>query len=402
QPPPPPPYAQSGPSPSYRPEAHHPATVLHPEQPVPHRESASQRFWGALGVALLIWFLVGVLTNGAIESAHLRLEGDGVQPTPAPWDGTMYKCMSANNWTTYHDTSDSDSPQWMSAYPLSLSATFSLPVGPNASYYLLSHGSYHHGHLQVLNDTIIVEVTVSHHSSEALERVSVCKLARSVDEYGLGLFTPTHGGPLDENDRLKFEVKFIIPASRTGTVRRIKQFESVLPNFSQEIAALGDLVHFEDISLQSTNYPIEVKSITTTVGSFVTTDSAIEGLFQADRRLELVTSNAPINCFVKLLNLDHDSCNQTTALKLSTIDGAIKADIALETPSGIGGAFEVNAQTCNAPLQISYTSSPAKSTLQCNASTTNSPAGMVLHKEFDGDFELESTIFVPTVELQSW
>ncbi|KIL00875.1 hypothetical protein PAXRUDRAFT_128881, partial [Paxillus rubicundulus Ve08.2h10] len=317
-----------------------------------------------------------------------------------PWDGVAHKCINADNWTTYHG-----SPQWISGYPLGAKALFSLPLGSNA-FYLLSRGSYQRGKLVVeqshsleLGGTVLVEVKVSYHDSKALAVASVCELARGLDEYGIGLFTPNHTGLLDENDQLNFEIKFTIPVGSTGTLLQIKQFESILPNFNQEIAALGDSVHFERIGLASTNYPIT--SIRTTEGSFVTANSAIKGSFQADRSLELVTSNAPVHAFVKLLDLDHNYHNQTTALNISTTNGYIKADIALETRSGIGGAFEVNARTSNALLRMNYSSSPARPSFQCTAMTTNSPARMVLHEEFDGDFEVESTLFTPSVELQS-
>ncbi|KAF8841704.1 hypothetical protein BDN67DRAFT_493660 [Paxillus ammoniavirescens] len=402
--PPPPPYHI--PSPSYS-QIHHPS--VYREEAAVRRESAVRRFWSALGVALLIWFVASVVTDRIVRIAHHtgnRRIGQSrwgkPPPRPEPWDGIAQKCINANNWITYYD-----SPQWISEYPLGAKASFSLPLGSNA-FYLLSRGSYQHGQLVVeqshspeLGDTALVEVKVSYHDSKALAVASVCKLARGVDEYGIGLFTPNHTGLLDENDQLNFEVKFTIPASNTGTLLQIRQFESILPNFSQEIAALGDSVHFGRIGLASTNYPITVQSIRTTEGSFVTANSAIKGLFRADRSLKLVTSNAPIYGFVKLLDLGHNHDNQTTALNISTTNGAIKADIALETPSGIGGAFEVNARTSNALLEMNYSSLPAKPSLQCTARTTNSPAHMVLHKEFDGDFEVESTLFTPSVELQS-
>ncbi|KIJ66012.1 hypothetical protein HYDPIDRAFT_110137 [Hydnomerulius pinastri MD-312] len=402
-PPPPPPYA-----PGPHPQAHHP--LLHPHVPIAHHESATRRFWEAFGVALLIWLVFAAITDSvaqiAISSSSSR-RWDRLPPIPArlnPSDGAAHWCIDASNWTTYEDY-----PGWMKGYPMGATTSFSLPIGSNALY-LFSRGSYQHGHLNItveqpespeLLDSALVEVKVGYHSTEALAAAKVCKLSRGVNESGVGVFTPEQAGLLEENEELNFDVKFIVPASSTGSLVRVKKLESNLPNFSQEVGELGDLVHFEEISLESTNFPISAKSIATTVGSFVTTNAALAGSFQADRSLDLITTNACIQGSIRLLSLEHSDRAQNTALNLSTINGAIETDIALGTLSGLGGAFDVNARTFNAPLQMRYTSSPVKSTLHCAGSTTNAPARVALHKEFDGDFEIGSTIIGPVVELQS-
>ena len=56
-------------------------------------------------------------------------------------------------------------------------------------------------------------------------------------------------------------------------------------------------------------------------------------------------------------------------------------------------------RTSNAPLHLQFFDAPVDSALGLQAETSNSPAEVSLHKTFEGEFELASSLFfVPEVQ----
>ncbi|KAH7883256.1 hypothetical protein F5I97DRAFT_215751 [Phlebopus sp. FC_14] len=396
--PPPPPYVPT-PNPSYN--IHYPALPHHHgDEAVLYHESPVKRFWKAFAVALLIWFLVAALTDSVAQVAQLRLRRIKSWTRPlfndrhqSP-DGMVHRCIATSDWTTYHN-------DWKNGYTFGAETNISVPL--ESAFFLLSRGSYQHGHLDIEQsdslgpeDRAVVQIKANYRDIAALGLFSVCELHRGDDEYGVGFFTPTRPGR--HRDDIRFDVKFILPASKRGTLLRVKGFDTNLPHFTQEVADLADLIHFEKITLASSAMPIRVKSVTASVGSFVTANAPVEGSFRSDGHLELVTSNAHVQSSISLLNVDD---NLPTVLNISTNNGSIEMDVTLHTPSGMGGAFDVNARTLNAPVVMAYTSSPVDSILRSMASTLNSPARMTLPAAFEGEFELESRHAEPSVEQRS-
>jgi len=76
----------------------------------------------------------------------------------------------------------------------------------------------------------------------------------------------------------------------------------------------------------------------------------------------------------------------------------IDTRVSLTTASGSGGEFNVNVQTVNSPLALTYVDSPLNSKLTSKASTRNSPATVYLHSAFEGSFSVKSSIIGPSLE----
>lgn len=107
--------------------------------------------------------------------------------------------MSSTNWTTYYDQ-----PPWTPEYPYGAETTLSLPLDSDALY-LVSRGPFQHGLVNIeqsseVADTVDVRVRVAYHDDEALERATVCQMARADREYGVGISVCYHHSILSSID----------------------------------------------------------------------------------------------------------------------------------------------------------------------------------------------------------
>ena len=68
----------------------------------------------------------------------------------------------------------------------------------------------------------------------------------------------------------------------------------------------------------------------------------------------------------------------------------IKSPVTLlmESQDGSGGTFRVSAESSNEDVAVSFPSAPLHSTLHVDASTSNAPVNVSLHKTFEGEFSL--------------
>lgn len=144
----------------------------------------------------------------------------------------------------------------------------------------------------------------------------------------------------------------------------------------------------------------------------------IQGTFNTSKSLYLSTHNAPINVHASLTN-NNAGPFDTTQLIMRTTNGyapqpslpvqklilwlcsRISSDITLSSRAQdrTGGQFRVNAHTSNAPLELIFVDAPVDSMLTTSAQTENAPARVVLHKTYEGAFDLvSSTFFRPEVQ----
>ncbi|KAH7921450.1 hypothetical protein BV22DRAFT_1198201 [Leucogyrophana mollusca] len=392
-PPPPPPY-NSQPS--------HPYYPYYPT-PVQYRQSPAKRFWGAFAVALLIWALFVMFTNSFIEMSHglrqrvyAQLSGDSEPGRPEPSDGIVHSCVGSGNWSEYHER-----PNWAWGYPHGAETSFELDVD-SAALYLVSRGSRHSGGVNIVQsevegDKVGVNVRVGYYYEPALARATVCLLERRQGENGVGIFTPTWilDPHRDWKDNLKFEVTVTLPAGKDDEALNIKNFDAHTPLFSYNVGTFFDSVFFEKISIRTSNMPIKVGHVTTGVGSFQSSNAAIDGNFNTDTALTLVTSNARVTVAVDLLNRENA---RATELEVKTSNGLIDASVLLESSTGSGGSFKVSTTTSNSPLMLKFPSSPASSHLECTARTSNSHADVQMHAAFEGRFEVDTSNMWPSLQ----
>ncbi|KAH7911369.1 hypothetical protein BJ138DRAFT_1238639 [Hygrophoropsis aurantiaca] len=190
--PPPPPYPQAPhPHQSYQPYPYYNPTPF-----VERRRSPAKRFWGAFGVALLIWVLFAMFTDSFIQMtrgighrSRVQFFGDGQVGAPWPSDGDVETCVGAGSWSESYISS------WVDQFPHHASTSFNLDVNSDVLR-LLSRGSQQYGVVNIkqsneVGDNVRVDVVVGYYYEEILNRATVCQLKRGESDHGIGIFVRT-------------------------------------------------------------------------------------------------------------------------------------------------------------------------------------------------------------------
>ena len=170
-------------------------------------------------------------------------------------------------------------------YRVHLRTSTTLPVAANILS-VITEGARTYGSLEVsqtadAGSDAVVEMDVFYRDQEDFDEATICRLHPSNSEWGLGIFvcalpcspwlepaliqshrqTPAWRAPphRDPFHQLRFAVHIRLPVNPSLTVL---QFKTDLHNFSQHLSALADSVHFDKLSLKSTNgrIVVEVKS----------------------------------------------------------------------------------------------------------------------------------------------
>lgn len=136
-----------------------------------------------------------------------------------------------------------------------------------------------------------------------------------------------------------------------------------------------------------------------------TSNSAIEGSFNASDELVIATSNSRVD-----IDVDFNQLRSSRAkLSITTDNGSVspfyifelclianssplKADIRLHdlriAQPSTKTSFSVLTHTSNSPLDVAFRDAPIDSLLTYRGSTSNSPANIFLHPTFQGRFTL--------------
>ncbi|KAJ6593323.1 hypothetical protein B0H19DRAFT_918784 [Mycena capillaripes] len=270
-------------------------------------------------------------------------------------------------------------------------------LDPTSLLFLLSQGDLSEGRLDVLPSSETLPralVSVRYHSLHVRDRANVCWMERKhANGTGIGFFTPAAFDGQTPEDRLDFTITLFLPtrSQETGSSLPIYNLETQLPSFSHSMASLRGVLEFNNLVLQSHNKPIIVESLFAKNATIQTSNSHISGSFDASSSLRLVTSNAPIDATV---NLHNQNIFATTELVLQTRNAQLQSDVNLATSAatGQGGKFTVKAVTSDAPLVMTFPTSPTHSVLKLDAQTSNSPANVWLNHAFEGEFALASSM----------
>ncbi|KAJ7188878.1 hypothetical protein C8R46DRAFT_980231 [Mycena filopes] len=282
-------------------------------------------------------------------------------------------------------------------YPFSSQASFEFQ-DPTALMFLLSQGAFSGGRLDVLpSDSLALpraELTVRYHLLDVRDRANVCFMERKhAGGTGIGIFTPPAFDTQTSQDGLDFTITLFLPtrSRQSGLSLPRYSLETDLPSFSHSLDYLRDHLEFNTLVLRSQNKPIVAKSLFARNATIQTSNGYISGAFEASSSLSLITTNAAIDATVKLHS---QNIFTTTELILQTRNGQLDSDISLITSAatGQGGKFSVKAETANAPLVMTFPTSPTRSILNLDAQTSNSPASVWLNHAFEGDFALASSM----------
>ncbi|KAH8115207.1 hypothetical protein DFH11DRAFT_1507787 [Phellopilus nigrolimitatus] len=396
-------------------------------------EPARRRFWRAFAAALLIWLMLSMLVRSALELAGVsrhHAHGGIATDWPEFARGEVGACVERTDWPASLSplqvdfeaqnslTYDLPAKEKMNTPPYHSQVSFALPAGAEGLY-LLSRGSLAHGSVRIepaTSDTVsetdmaTVDVRVGYWTPEALDRASVCRLARNssgadahlndAQEHGVGIFTPHNwraGRPLRPRDMLRFDVVLRLPAA-PGRV--YKKLETDFSNFRHGLAA-G--LAFGALDLKTSNAGIAAENVDVQAGTLKTSNAPITGSYNTSSSLKLVTSNAIIAASVSMSHAGGgSSSSRATELLLKTSNGAINTSIALSSPAGSPG-FAIQSLTSNAPNTLLFPSHSPSAPLTLTLKTSNARARAALHPAFEGAFALRtSAVFgAPRVEYDA-
>ncbi|KZP28554.1 hypothetical protein FIBSPDRAFT_927652 [Athelia psychrophila] len=312
------------------------------------------------------------------------------QGRPGPGDGEVSTIIGGSAWTASH--MDPAPP-----YPYTSHTEFELPLASDVLY-LLARGPLAHGSVRVVEweegkDSVRIEVDASYYSQAALDRANVCKVSRKGGENGIGIYTPRNWRIVFKKDQVRFDLIVHIPVQRASSVR-VHAFETDLANFSHDFQT-SERVVFDSLSVRGSNMPISATSLQAGHAALTTSNGPISGVFNATASLELVTSNAHIKTTVGLTHAPPQGAPARLVLKTS--NAPVNAVVSLRSTRDEGASYDVTTETSNNALNVAYDAAPLAHTLVHHGRTSNGPATLTLHREYEGAFALRTSNVAPAI-----
>ncbi|KAK0226557.1 hypothetical protein IW262DRAFT_1457799 [Armillaria fumosa] len=375
-----------------------PPRTLYLRQPEPPcRRSPTKRFLKAFCTAILIWFLLAMFTSSILNAGGFHRGGGGYlqdfpdSDFPIPNGHTVRECIQGQGWTSTGSGGGFPSQRY------SAHTSFDLPLN-SETIFLLSQGSLSSGAVNVLTsptlkDVVRVDVAIQYYRQRVLDYARVCLLQRQEGENGVGVFTPRWFNNPSYQDRPHFDITITIPEPSSTSASNIKNFETDVPNFSQDPTCRSrqrQSLEFDYGKIVTSNAPIQINSLDAVGVDVHTTNAPIQGHFVASGSLVLKTSNAPIRVDVDLGDMDATK----STLELTTSNNIIEAGIKLFSPSS-----DVSARTSNGPLQIKVLESPVDSKVKLDARTSNAFAEVGLPPTYEGTYSLSTSHMQPSLRV---
>ncbi|KAH7096747.1 hypothetical protein BKA62DRAFT_644044 [Auriculariales sp. MPI-PUGE-AT-0066] len=367
------------------PPAAHAYSYTHTPLPphlIPHREPPWKRFLKAFGIALLIWFLVGLFTSSLADWGWGAVSQRWESTNPVAGDGAPLKCFVH----TAGLERDGTDPQWHDSARHGVGsrsgrAELELPLSTEQALFFLTRGGTASG-------TVAIEDASDAHAS-ALVTVDwdpsiksttasgylfqVCELSRKDKEgggRGLGIYMPDWSrdvGGIFAGFRVALVVK--LPAGN------ITALSTETHNYSHDVHT-SERVSFGKVELKGSNGHITVNTLHADSIELGTTNAKISGAFTVARALNLHTTNGQIQPQVVL----GSTSVSTPTLNLDTTNAPITGTARLVDST----AFSAIVRTGNGKLDFAVTALPVDATLMLDATSSNSPASLVLPASFEG------------------
>jgi len=365
-------------------------------------------------LTLIVKLIVWAASSGSV---------DWTNHGPQPADGKAQSCSS--RWSSPAVSPWLPEPEHSNVYgsavpflapssypPYTSETSFTLPlIAP--LHFLLARGSLASGQVRVQTessenpDEIGIKVEVRYYTVGARNLAELCLLEREEGGWGLGIYTPVISDPSHhEREQLYFTVTVTLPSPQNNKPLLLNAFETALPNFRHTLDDFDGKVAFERVKIVGSNASIHAASLNATQASLKTSNGPITGHFVAYESLELRTSNKPVEVTVDLWNSAEDAADMSV-LKATTLDihssnGRINSAVSLRTTldarlathqkiSEAGGAFALILKTSNAPLDLTFPSTPPHSILSLIGRTSNAPATVALHPYYEGTFALTTS-----------
>jgi len=176
----------------------------------------------------------------------------------------------------------------------------------------------------------------------------------------------------------------------------LQSFSSIFGGLSQSaLSPVFDDVTFESISIISGHGKLAISNLKAARATIATDNKPIAGTFTVTEKLSLLTSNAPIDANVTLIN--NATLNRPTFLEIITKNASVTtiADLVLASSSSDildedvkNGSFRVGAFTSSAPVNVTIGSQPVSSILTLSAVTDHGDVNVALPPAYEGKFTL--------------
>ncbi|KAJ7123818.1 hypothetical protein C8R43DRAFT_1031660 [Mycena crocata] len=276
------------------------------------------------------------------------------------------------------------------------SASFDLPTTADLLFFL-SRGPVA-GHINVIENPaysqgpIEVNVTAQYHSAKDLERTKVCRMG-SASEHGVLVWAEPRHPHGDPRRDIRVNITMAVPANE-----EYKDLTTDLALFSH---TLGDFFHlwsatsFEAVRLKTSNAAINHGSLIAMSAFIQTTNANVSGFF-GGLDYNIQTSNAPILATAMMFG---EGPGTESRVNLKTSNGAITTNMGIisDYPDNILRAF---VQTSGAAITIG---SPRQlgadnASFFLDASTSVGPAEVHLYPEFEGSYDLRTSVMRARVQ----
>ncbi|KAI0684500.1 hypothetical protein BC835DRAFT_633066 [Cytidiella melzeri] len=302
-------------------------------------------------------------------------------------------------------------PDWSTPFPspyndfssahaqLVSNISFSLPSSTNLTFFVTRgrpvRGNFIIHTQRSTTDEISVDVIAEYDDSldgrEALNSAKGCLSGKEDDgsERGFLLWADPKSRQ-DMLDRVRFNISVHLPSNR--------EFHEFSTDFTNSIVA-HDVGEFFDLwaptlfgrlRFNAKNAPMIVRTLITSEAYVSTSNAPFDGGFWVTESAHIQTSNAPIKG--QVVAVAQEKAKEISA-SIRTENAPILAALAI-TSDFTHVKLNSSVHTSNGALQIlcprsSLVAYPSLFVL--DASTSNSPASILLHNDFDGMFDLQTT-----------
>ncbi|KAJ7102831.1 hypothetical protein C8R44DRAFT_808620 [Mycena epipterygia] len=274
------------------------------------------------------------------------------------------------------------------------SASFELPTAADLVFFL-ARGPVS-GHINIIKTPsysmgpIEVNVTAEYKNAEDLERTKVCRMGLA-HEHGVLVWHP-HGDP-------RRDVRINITVALPTGVKNYRDVTTDLPLFQHDVGDFFDMwspTSFEVIRLKASNAAINHGDLMAESLFVQTSNAKIKGFF-GGLELSVQTSNAPIASIAMMYGANAGS---ESRVNLKTSNGAISAMLGLASDF-TDNVLRAVLQTSGASINIVGTRFMAdNSSFFLDASTSVGPATLRLDPEYEGTYNLQTSLAQAQVEVE--
>ncbi|KAJ6632148.1 hypothetical protein B0H10DRAFT_1937835 [Mycena sp. CBHHK59/15] len=280
------------------------------------------------------------------------------------------------------------------------SMSFELPAEADLLFFL-SRGPVF-GHVDIIKTSeystgpIEVNVTAQYHDLADLKRTTVCRMGQDAsNEHGLLVWAEPRHPHGDPQRDVRFNITIALPSG----LRRYRDLTTDLPMFSH-IASFFDFwspTEFGVIRLKSSLATINHGSLMGESAFIQTSNAKVEGFFAGTQKLSVQTSNSPINSVALMIG---ESRGSEVDVELRTSNGDIESNLGIMTdfPDTV---LRATLQTSVGSLKIGTPTrmGATNSSFFLDASTSVSPATLYLHPEYEGTYDLGTSLSTARVEV---